>query len=82
MPADTTPLNLTPSDIIGAVKQGCEEMHGYLSRTPVLEVDGGVCQAHLDRLAAMIGMVAPARVRSNGEDAGASDQTGREARAG
>lgn len=52
-------ITFTPSDFVGAVKQGLGELHNYLSTTPVPEIDVAVCQAHLERLFYLIGAAAP-----------------------
>lgn len=74
MSNSTSQITFTPSDLVGAVKQGCEEILRYLCNTPVTEVNGAVAQAHLERLGTMIGMVAP--VAQSGAGAGESQAYG------
>lgn len=42
-------ITLTPSDIIGAVKQGLGELHMYLSQ-PLTEINPAICIPHLQRM--------------------------------
>lgn len=41
--------SLTPSDIIGAIKQGLGELHAYLSQ-PLAEINASICIPHMIRM--------------------------------
>ncbi len=47
--ADSAVKSLTPSDIIGAVKQGLGELHQYLSQ-PLMEINPAICIPHMERM--------------------------------
>ena len=62
-------IELTPSEYVGAVKQGLEEMHRYLSTTLVPEINAPAVMAHLERMAMMVAQIAQAQAQhANGRD--------------
>lgn len=40
----------TPSDIVGAIKQGLVELQAYLANVPVDQVNAAPCLAHMERM--------------------------------
>lgn len=47
--ATDSDISLTPSDIIGAIKQGLGELHMYLSQ-PLAEINPAICIPHMHRM--------------------------------
>ena len=62
-------ISLTPSDIVGAIKQGLTELHQYLSM-PLQEVNPALCVPHLERMTdfmrKLAAMQGPMRQAENG----------------
>ena len=51
--ADKKPINLTPSDVIGAIKQGAAELAGHMQLN-IMDMNLAACTGHCQHLIDLI----------------------------
>ena len=71
-------INLTPSDVVGAVQRALMELSAYMNR-PALSIDVVACEAHLDHIYKMLRTLQDMQIQA-GAMAGAGNENGAEAR--
>ena len=51
----TATIEATPANLIGALKQDCAELGGYLNNTPAIAVDTLTVKHHLEHMIKLVG---------------------------
>lgn len=51
----TATIEATPANVIGALKQDCAELGGYLNNTAAINVDTALAKHHLDHMIKLLG---------------------------